>query len=123
MGDRLDIAQDAWPIEIPEWVLQLAKACDCSSQNKVAKKLGYTGAVVSQVLRNCYPGNMVNVQQRVEGILMGTTLNCPALGELPIHECQAWRQKSRHFSNANHQRVMMYRACNRCPNNAREDSK
>ncbi|MDX8354329.1 hypothetical protein [Cognatiyoonia sp. IB215182] len=120
MGDRLRIAQDAWTVDMPEWVLQLAKACDRSSQNKVARKLGYNGAVVSQVLRNRYPGNMVNVQHRVEGILMGTTLICPALGELPIHECQLWRQKSRIFSNANHQRVMMYRACKRCPNN-RED--
>jgi hypothetical protein len=123
MSSALIIARDAWGTTMPEWVERLAETCVATSQSKVAGRLGYTPAVVSQVLRNKYPGNIENVRVQVEGQLMGATLVCPALGNLPLHECQQWRAKSRNFSGANHQRVMMYRACKRCPNNTPEGNK
>lgn len=117
MSGPVTAAKAAWGAEIPEWVVRLAESCAVTSQSKVAKQLGYTPAVVSQVVRNCYSGRIDNVRERVEGQLMGATVVCPALGNLPLHQCAAWRVKSRNFSGANHERVMMYRACNRCPNN------
>lgn len=123
MSGVLETARQSWGHDIPDWVIKLAEACDASSQNKVAGRLGYTGAVISQVVRNKYAGNTDNVRDRVEGKLMGATVLCPALGNLPTNECQIWRQKARNFSGANHQRVMMFRACNRCPNNKQEGGK
>ncbi len=43
---------DAWGDTLPDWVRALAEACEASSQNKVAQQLGYSGALVSNVLRN-----------------------------------------------------------------------
>ncbi|WP_322895206.1 MULTISPECIES: hypothetical protein [unclassified Yoonia] len=122
MSGPFEIAVEAWGHDMPEWVNVLAKACAASSQSKVAKRLGYAAAVVSQILRNKYAGKVDNVRARVEGVLMGATLECPALGLLPLHECQDWRKKAKVFSNANHQRVVMYRACSNCPNNVTEGS-
>ncbi|MEL6639738.1 MAG: hypothetical protein AAFN63_11385 [Pseudomonadota bacterium] len=123
MSGPVAAAKAAWGADMPEWVLRLAESCEASSQSKVAGQLGYTPGVVSQVVRNCYAGAIENVRQRVEGCLMGATLDCPALGNLPLHQCASWRAKSRKFSGANHERVMMFRACNRCPNNAKETGK
>ena len=123
MSGPIDSVQRAYGEGAPDWLIVLARTCEATSQSATARNLGYTPAVISQVLNNRYGGNLDNVQTRVTGKLMGATLECPALGNLPLHECQAWRKKSRNFSGANHQRVMMYRACNRCPNNRPEVKK
>ncbi|MFG5381022.1 hypothetical protein [Yoonia sp. R2-816] len=121
MNGPIASAREAWGVDAPDWVMRLAQSCEASSQSRVAAQLGYTPAVISQVVRKKYTGNFHNVRERVEGQLMGATLVCPALGNLPLHECQAWRAKARHFSGANHQRVLMFRACSRCPNNRQDN--
>jgi hypothetical protein len=111
----VDIARESWGDAPPDWVLRLAEACDATSQAKVGARIGRSGSVVSQVLRNRYPGNVRGVEEMVRGVLMQAVVECPALGRLPAHECQRWRVASDHFLGTNSLRVRMYRACNRCP--------
>lgn len=108
-------AREAWGDALPEWVLGLAQQCAASSQNKVAKKLGYSAAVVSTVLRNSYQGSMDAVRDRYLGVYEASVTSCPALGTIGLHVCQNWRGKARHLNPANAMNVKMFRACNRCP--------
>ena len=114
MSDPVKMAKAAWGDALPEWVLVLAQACKQSSQRKVAAKLDRSGALVNQVLKHKYNGDLSAVKELVSGVFMNGTLACPALGNIPTHECHAWRTKARKFSNANMLRVQMYRACNGC---------
>jgi hypothetical protein len=116
----MEIAQSAWDGAAPDWVEALARACAASSQNAVAARLNRSAALVSQVLRRKYPGDLSAVEERVRGVLMAKAVACPALGTLPVHECQDWRVKARTFSNHNGVRVRMFRACNRCPLNRKD---
>ena len=120
MSGAVRIAETAWGDEMPDWVAALAAECEATSGNKVAVRLDRSAALVSQVLRNRYPGNLAAVEERVRGVLMAGTVECPALGALPLQDCQDWRRKARSFSNHNSLRVRMYRACSRCPINRRD---
>ncbi|MCW1934097.1 hypothetical protein [Pararhodobacter zhoushanensis] len=115
MSRPVRIALAHWGAELPDWVLALARACETSSQNKVAARLDRSAALVSNVLRKSYSGNMAAVEELVRGVYLAETIACPALGTLPLHECRAWRDKARSFQNTNALRVRMYRACQTCP--------
>lgn len=117
MTGAVDTARGAWGEDLPDWVLRLAEECDASSQSKVAAKLGRSPALVSLVLRHKYPGSYAAVEEIVRGVYMRAVVVCPALGELPTHECQIWRKRAKEFSGHNALRVRMYRACTRCPRN------
>jgi hypothetical protein len=54
---------------------------------------------------------------------MAATVPCPVLGDIPSQDCQDWRKRSRQFVPSNAQRVTMFRACRRCPRNAREEDR
>jgi hypothetical protein len=113
----LDVARAAWGEAIPDWVIVLARACAERSQAAVARDLGRSGAVISQVLRNIYPAGTSLIEERVRGLFMEGQVDCPALGPLSTLECQDWREKSRTFALAGPRRAQMFRACNRCPRN------
>ena len=119
----LDNALAHWGAEMPDWIDQLARACDFSSQNKVAIKLGRSSAWVSQVLRGKYSGDMMAAEDLVRGAFMAAEVTCPALGQVPLNECRGWQEKARKLANSNSLSVMMFRACNRCPLNAKRDFK
>lgn len=112
---------DAWGDTLPDWVRALAEACEASSQNKVAQQLGYSGALVSNVLRNRYPGDLRAVENIVRGTLMAETVACPALGELSLADCQHWRRKSRTPTSGNSLDNRMARACRKCPINTKTE--
>jgi hypothetical protein len=123
MSDPVTTVRESWGDAPPDWIMALAEACALSSQGKVAEKIGRSSAVVSQVLRAKYPGDMRGVEELVRGVFLSATVDCPALGRLPTNECSGWRRKARNFSGANALRVQMYRACQRCPINRKEDAK
>lgn len=106
---------------MPDWVGVLAQECDLSSQGQVAKRIGRSPSVVSNVLRAIYPGNMEAVEDIVRGTLMNEEIDCLGLGRINKRNCRNWRNRSRHFANVNSLYVTMYRACNRCPINKKED--
>jgi hypothetical protein len=114
------VARDAWGDSMPDWVLRLAQECEATSQSKVAGRLDRSSSLVSNVLRAKYPGDMTAVEDLVRGVLMSAKVACPMLGELPTHECRAWRQRTKSFSGHNALRVSMFRACTRCPRNTGE---
>lgn len=116
----LDSAIAAWGPDLPDWVRALALACAHSSQVRVAEQLGRSGAVVSQILHNKYGADPARIEERVRGVFLEGRVMCPALGELPVHECQDWRAKARAFVPSNALRARMYRACGKCPRNRKE---
>lgn len=119
----LEIARASWGGDAPDWVLRLAEACDQTSQSKVAARIDRSASVVSQVLRNRYPGNVGAVEEMVRGALMQAVVTCPALGTIPADECQVWRKRADLFVGTNSLRVRMFRSCNRCPVKAAAQSR
>jgi hypothetical protein len=111
----LDTARTFWGEDLPDWVDALARACDETSQNKVAVKMERSAALVSNVLRNRYSADTGIVEDLVRGHFMREVVDCPALGEIGKQVCRRWRGKAANFENVNSQTVTMYRACNRCP--------
>jgi transcriptional regulator with XRE-family HTH domain len=120
MSTPSEIARLHWGAEMPRWIEDLARECEASSQNKVAQRLGRSAALISQVLRAKYPGDLAAVEELFNGAFNAATVDCPALGQLPANECRHWREKARRFVNVNSLRVRMYRACSSCPRNRRE---
>lgn len=117
MSGPVEVARSAWGADAPEWIIRLARECAARSQRQVADEIGRSAALVSQVLRGKYTGDMVAVEDLVRGHFMAGTIECPALGLIRAHECQDWRAKARRAASNNMLRVRMYRACNHCPRN------
>lgn len=115
MSAASETARTCWGEALPVWVADLAAECDRSSQNKVAAKMGRSAALVSQVIRAKYPGDLAAVEEVFKGAFQGATVVCPALGNLPANECRDWRAKAQSFASGNPLRVRMYRACTGCP--------
>jgi hypothetical protein len=63
------------------WLERLRAECGRISQSKVSVAIGYSPAVVNQVLKGSYKGDLKAVQKAVEGALMGATVKCPVLGQ------------------------------------------
>lgn len=97
------------------WMERLRAECGRISQAKVAIAVGYSPAVVNQVLKGSYKGDLKAVQKAVEGALMGATVKCPVLGTLASNRCLEIQGQP--FAATNPGRVALYRACrNGCPN-------
>jgi len=115
MSDPVVIARAAWGDAIPDWVVRLAEECRSTSQNKVAARMNRSAALVSNVIRAKYTGDMAAVEDLVRGLFFAATVRCPALGEISTASCRDWMRSASRFSNINSERVRMFRACNRCP--------
>lgn len=96
-----------------DWLTVLREACAASSQAAVARRLDYSAAVVNQVLKGTYTGDLRSVRKAVEGALMGLTVNCPVIGELPRHRCLEYQRRG--FAATNPLRVALAQACPTCP--------
>lgn len=119
----LDIARESWGDEMPDWIEALAIECGRTSQNAVAKEMGRSGALISQVLRCKYPADLGAIEERFKGVFLEAKVQCPALGDLAANLCQDWRVKGREFAPGNPLRTRMFRACGACPRNSKEDAK
>lgn len=106
--------REGWGEKVPEWVQILAEECDRASQKRVAEAIGYSSAVVNQVLKHRYTGDLVAVEKAVRGAYLNATVACPVLGDLPLNLClQHQRAK---FADTNNSRVRLYQACHGgCP--------
>ncbi len=122
MSAPMQTIAECWGATPPDWVVRLAEECEASSQRQVAARLDRSGALVNQVLKNKYKGDLAAVADCVRGVFMNGVIDCPALGSIPSNECHDWRKKARQFGNANMLRVRMFRACNHCPRNAKGES-
>ena len=97
-----------------EWMTALRAACTLHGQKATARQVGYSPAVVSQVLSGTYKGNLTAVQSAVEGALMGSVVDCPVAGEIPRQRCIEHQRSE--MSAANPMRVQLARVCPTCPN-------
>ncbi len=107
----LATATEAWGNDLPQWVVVLASACDRTSQNMIAKKLGYSASVISAVLNQCYKGTYSTVEQTIRGKLMAETLDCPILGNLKQDICLAHQKRAMNPNPTSGMRVQLSRAC------------
>ena len=103
------------------WIDVLRKQCADTSQTQVSRNLrqkdGFPSAtIINQVLRGSYPSEKGKNRLRVliEGRYMGSSVECPALGEIPIDRCAWWQEQPR--MQINPLRSRMHRACKTCPN-------
>lgn len=119
MSNRMDIAIEFWGEQVPDWVCALIKACDArgASQNRVARRLGLTGAVVSQVIRNNYGAKTDRIEARVRAVFLDGKIACPALGEISAETCMNWRDASHALSSVSPVKVRMFTACKACSRN------
>lgn len=115
MDTYLKKACIAWEEDLPDWVDVLAQFCDNYSQRLAAAEIRYSPAVVTQVLKNTYNGNLTAIEDAVKGAFMHATVNCPVIGDLPTNNCLENQKKK--FSTSNPQRVQLYRACRVCEHN------
>lgn len=113
----VETAKEHWGDELPDWVRRLAEEADATSQNRVARRVGYTAGALSSVFRCRYGASMAGIEEQVRGVLMKKTVTCPVLGEIGAHDCRAWRGRARSFSSHNALSVRMFRACKACPMN------
>lgn len=118
-----DTASAAWGPEMPEWVGDLARECEATSQNKVAAEMGYSAALISQLLRAKYPGDLNAVREIFVSVYQQELINCPTLGDIPAQDCRGWREKAKAFVNTSNFRSRMYRACNKCHRNGKETAR
>lgn len=114
-SDPLSKARSAWGPQMPDWVGLLAEASAASSQNQVAKRLGVSATLVSNVLAARYTGDMERIEDIVRGIYDRKVVQCPAVGEMASDQCRKWRAKASKKSTTSAMTVIMRRACNRCP--------
>jgi hypothetical protein len=104
-------------INEPRWLAELREQCSKRTQTSVADQIGYSTAVVNQILKGTYKGSLTAVEKAVRGAFLGETVSCPVMGELEAHRCNEYQRLP--YSSSSKQRVMLYRAChNNCPNNS-----
>lgn len=102
-------------INEPHWIQVLRAQCQVTSQSQVARKLGYSVAVINLVLKGTYKGDLKKVEQKVRGAFMGETVGCPILGELEKNKCV--EHQNAKYSSVNRLRVQLYRTCSSCQYN------
>ncbi len=110
------IARDHWGGEAaPDWIVELAHQCDRVGQSAVARKMGGSVSVINETLRNKYKGRLDNVEAKVRGAYMGTTVECPVLDEIATDLCLSNQRLP--FSAGNPVRVALHKACPGCKHN------
>ncbi len=87
---------------------------NAGTQVKVAKALKVSGAVVSQLLRDSYMGDVATLADRIRGLYMAETVRCPVMGELGRNHCLDYQKRPLAFTNP--QRAALHQACKTCPN-------
>jgi ribulose kinase len=84
------------------------------TQTKVAAELGVSGAVVSQLLRDAYLGDVATHASRIRGLYMAETVTCPVMGTLGRNHCLDYQGRPLAFTNP--QRAALHQACKTCAN-------
>lgn len=97
-----------------DWLDALRAHRKTHGSKKTAEAIGYSATVVSQVCSGKYKGDLSAVKHKVEGALMGMTVDCPVIGELPRNRCMEYQRQP--FAATNHLRVQLSRTCPKCPN-------
>lgn len=110
----------------PDWLAELRRQCDRTSQSRVAAELrqadGYPSpAIVNQVLGGRYGHPTDRLAAIVRGVYLAVRVPCPVLGELRLDDCQA-HQRAPYMSHSP-LRVQLWRACQTCPQRTTEEAR
>jgi len=97
-----------------DWKQALRDECRRTSQARAAQLIGYSPAVVNQVLKGTYKGDYRAVEEAVRGALMGATVDCPVIGEMPRNRCIEHQRRASAFAATNPLRVQLYKTCPTC---------
>lgn len=98
------------------WLEVLQAEVAASSLAAVADKIGLSRTTISQVCNQKYPGDLARVQKLVEGNLMGRKVNCPILGEIPVHQCLAFQRRRADEVGTRPMDIKLWKACHSgCP--------
>lgn len=84
------------------------------SQVKVAEELGVSPAVVNNLLKDRYLGDVAGMAERIRGQFMAQTVVCPVMGELSRRHCLDYQGRPLVFTNPT--RVALHQACKTCTN-------
>lgn len=95
------------------WLDELRRYRDQYGGVRAAAAIGYSPAVVSQVLKGTYKGDLQAVKAKVEGALLGLTVDCPVVGELTRNRCLEYQRLP--FAASNPLRVRFAQMCPICP--------
>lgn len=95
-----------------DWLTVLRDEAGRTTQAATASRIGYSAAVVNQVLKGTYPGDTSAVQRAVEGALMGLSVECPVIGDLARNRCLEYQRRG--FAATNPLRVTLSQACPTC---------
>ncbi|MEJ1384849.1 MAG: XRE family transcriptional regulator [Candidatus Sedimenticola sp. (ex Thyasira tokunagai)] len=99
-----------------DWIKALRQEAARTSQSAAATRIGYSPAVVNTVLKGTYKGDLISVEEAVRGAIMGATIDCPVIGEIPRNRCIDHQRRSGNFAATNPLRVQLHRHCPACPN-------
>ncbi len=99
-----------------DWIEALRTEAKNTSQASAATRIGYSPAVVNQVLKGTYKGDLTSVEEAVRGAIMGATVECPVIGDIPRNRCIDHQRRSGRFAATNPTRVQLHRACPVCKN-------
>ena len=102
------------PAANTDWMMVLREHRESYGNSPTASKIGYSATTVSQVLSGNYKGDLAAVQKAVEGALMGLTVQCPVIGDMPRNVCLEYQRRSTRATNP--LRVQLNKACPNCPN-------
>ena len=96
-----------------KWQYILAEQAKAHGQEAIAKELGVSKSVISQLINNKYPGDIQRMQKLVEGAYMNRSVMCPIVGKIPLHLCDKHQCNT---STSNAIKLRLYRACRSgCP--------
>ena len=111
------IVRDHWGENPPDYISVLANACEMAdSQSKVAKRLGYSAAVVSSMLKNKYGGDIGKFEDKVRAILMIEDVDCPAVAQtIQLVTCLEHQGHVKAGNRSNSFRMKMMHHCPSCP--------
>ena len=98
-----------------DWIRALRKECRRTSQRHAAQMIGYSPTTVSQVLTGSYNGDLGSIENAVRGALMGATVECPIIGEIPRNRCIDHQRRAGRFAATNPLRVQLHHQCPVCP--------
>lgn len=102
-------AKAAWGGTLPDWVEALAREAGRVTATRAAKRIGYSGGLLSQVFANKYPGDLARVEAKVRGALMSAVVSCPVVGEIGLDRCLDEQRMGN--TGASSIRARLYRAC------------
>ena len=100
-----------------KWLDVLRQQVAEHGQPTVAKVLGVSAATVSLVVNEKYTGDMSRIENLVEGAYLQKSVNCPVLGDLPLHVCM--KHQARKGVSSNPMFMQLYKACRSgCPHSS-----